>query len=142
MPTQRSILSALAAIMLTWPTAGLAGDAEVNSAQQTITSQLEAFKAEDGESAYGYAAPNVKRIFPSVERFMDMVRSGYPQVNAPKSYEMGRSLELSDREIVQEVLIVGPDNRSWKAIYTLQLQPNGNWQITGVSLKGDEGLAV
>ena len=43
-----------------------------------------AFQAGDGELAYSYAAPNVKRIFPTVETFMGMVESGYQPVRKPQ----------------------------------------------------------
>ena len=58
----------------------LAGDAEVQAAQTTIDSQLKAFSADDGNTAYSYAAPNVKQIFPTLDAFMSMVTNGYAPV--------------------------------------------------------------
>ena len=57
-----------------------AGEAEIKSAQDTIDAQLKAFLADDPERPYSFAAPNVKRIFPTVDIFMGMVESGYQPV--------------------------------------------------------------
>ena len=59
---------------------GLAGpaaavsDADRAAIQSTIDRQLQAFLADDGATAYSFAAPNITAIFPSVESFMAMVR--------------------------------------------------------------------
>ena len=54
----------------------ISGEAEVKSAQSTIERQLNAFSVDDNALAYSFAAPNIKRMFPNVERFMGMVRNG------------------------------------------------------------------
>ena len=69
----RRIVLALALIPVLFTASALAGDAEVKAAQTTIDSQLKAFSADDGNTAYSYAAPNVKRIFPTLDTFMSMV---------------------------------------------------------------------
>ena len=66
-------------------TPALSGDAEVSSAQSTIDRQLKAFQANDGATAYSYAAPNIKRMFPTVEAFMSLVTRGYAPVRTPIS---------------------------------------------------------
>ena len=41
-----------------------------------ISSQIEAFQRDDGATAYGYASSTIQGLFPSVDQFMAMVRSG------------------------------------------------------------------
>ena len=102
-------------------------------AHEVIANQIEAFRSEDGERAYSYAAPGVKRYFPSAGAFMAMVRSGYKPVYAPQSYSFGRYGERDDT-LLQEVLITGPEGREWAALYTLQRQEDGSVLITSVRL--------
>ncbi|MDN2568160.1 DUF4864 domain-containing protein [Aquibium sp. A9E412] len=136
----KSLLVSLLAIF--WLSAAQAGEAEVRSAQKTIAGQIEAFRAGDHGAAYGYAAPNIKRLFPTVERFMSMVVSGYQPVYRPQSYAFGKVEELSGTSIVQQVLLVGPDGRNYEAVYTLELQPDGTHRITGVSLRASNALST
>jgi hypothetical protein len=119
-----------------------AGDAEIKSAQDTIDRQLQAFLADDGALAYSFAAPNVKRIFPTVESFMSMVTSGYVPVYRPQNYSFGKSMQTGPTSIVQQVLIVGPDGKDYEAVYTLELQEDGTFRITGCSLRASNSLST
>ena len=92
--------------------------------------------------AYSYAAPNVKQIFPTVDIFMGMVESGYQPVRKPRNYAFGKVQEMSASSIVQQVLIVGPDGKDYEAVYTLELQPDGVYRITGVSLRASNSLST
>lgn len=131
----------LAAALLAAPVA-LAGEAETRAAQGTIEAQLEAFRSGDGELAYSFAAPNIKRIFPTVGVFMGMVESGYQPVRNPRSYSFGKVQQMGADAIVQQVLITGPDGKEYEALYTLERQPDGAWRITGVSLKASSALST
>ena len=138
----RLIRAFLLAMPLILSTVALAGDAEVKAAQGTIEAQLKAFQADDGELAYSYAAPNIKRIFPSVEVFMGMVESGYQPVRNPRNFSFGKVQEMSATSIVQQVMILGSDGKDYEAVYTLELQPDGTYRITGVSLKASNSLST
>jgi hypothetical protein len=120
----------------------LAGEAEIKAAQGSIDGQLKAFQAGDGAAAYSFAAPNVKRIFPTVDVFMGMVASGYQPVHKPRSYSFGKAEEMSPTSIAQQVLLVGPDGKDYEALYTLELQPDGKYLITGVSLRASNSLST
>jgi len=131
----RRFVAIVVAGMLFGSSAAFAGEVEIRAAQSSIEAQINAFLAGDDETAYSYAAPGIKRIFPTLERFMTMVKGAYQPVWKPRSFSFGRSKELSPTSIVQEVLVVGPDGRNYEAIYTLELQPDGTFRITGVSLR-------
>jgi hypothetical protein len=119
-----------------------AGDAEIKAAQTVIDGQLKAFIANDGAAAYSFAAPNVKRIFPTVDTFMSMVTNGYPPVRKPQTYSFGKVQQTGPTSIVQQVLIVGPDGKDYEAVYTLEQQPDGSFQITGCSLRASNSLST
>jgi hypothetical protein len=138
----RTILAFLLSVALLLPATAVAGDAEVEAAQGTIAAQLEAFRAGDGALAYSYAAPGIKRIFPTVDIFMGMVESGYQPVRNPGGYSFGKTEMMGPGSIAQQVLITGPDGREYEALYTLELQPDGVWRVTGVSLKASNALST
>lgn len=110
--------------------------------QGAIEDQLQSFQSGDDARAYSHAAPNIRRMFPTLERFMAMVEGGYPQVRQPRSWTMGPATPLSKSLVAQEVIIVGPTGKIWKALYTLQQQADGSWQISGVSLQGLKSFGV
>jgi len=132
----------LMALALGWvlalPLPALAGDqplapADATAIREVIQSQIEAFRHDDGAAAFGYASPMIQEKFGDPGNFMDMVRTGYPQVYRPKTVEFE---ELSVEEVgpVQNVLVVGPDGIPVMAIYLMQRQPDGSWRINGVYL--------
>ena len=140
--TMRRIMLALALLPALFAAPALAGDAAVKAAQTTIESQLKAFSSGDNDTAYSYAAPNVKQIFPTVDIFMSMVTSGYAPVQKPQRYSFGKSEEMGPNKIAQQVFIVGPDGKDYEALYTLELQPDGMYRITGVSLRASKTLST
>jgi hypothetical protein len=136
----RLAAAAIAATLAAIP--AYAGEAEIRAAQSSIEGQLRAFLAGENETAYSYAAPNVKRLFPTLEQFMAMVKSGYRPVWQPKNFAFGDAMEMSPTEIIQKVLVVGPDGKNYEAVYTLELQEDGTFRITGVSLRGAQTLGA
>lgn len=138
----RTRLISAALFVLALTAAGNAGDAEVKAAQSVIDSQLKAFQADDGALAYSYAAPGIKRVFPTVDPFMGMVTNGYTPVRRPQSYVFGKSEEMGAGRIAQQVFVVGPDGKEYEALYTLERQPDGRFLITGCSLRASNALST
>ncbi|MEL6435947.1 MAG: DUF4864 domain-containing protein [Pseudomonadota bacterium] len=132
-----------AAIALSLAVLALAPSARADEAQarNIITQQLESFLSGDFENAYSYASPNIKRIFPTLDRFMSMVQSGYLPVLRPGNYAFGRTEQAADGRILQEVTIRAPDGSDWTALYFMELQDDGSWKVDGVNLRrGAAGL--
>ena len=138
----RRALFALALIPIFLASFALAGDAEIKAAQSAIEGQLKAFIANDGATAYSFAAPNVKQIFPTVDTFMNMVTNGYAPVRKPQSYSFGKVEQTGPGSIIQQVLIVGPDGKDYEAVYTLQQQEDGSFKITGCSLRASTSVST
>lgn len=134
----RNLTSLAAGVMLalfTYVPASVSGEAEIKAAQTVIDSQIKAFLSDNNTAAYSHAAPSIKQIFPTVDQFMDMVRRGYKPVWKPQSYTFGKSAEIDDRQIMQQVFTTGPDGIRYEAIYTLRLQDDGGYKITGVRIR-------
>jgi hypothetical protein len=132
----RSILVAL--VLIVTPAAAQTPAADVGTADRgairgVIESQIAAFRRDDGPGAFAFASPNIKRIFGSPENFMAMVRQGYPQVYRPSSVAFG-DLVRAEGTLLQLVDIVGPDGLPVVAVYEMERQPDGSWQINGCQL--------
>ncbi|WP_282605837.1 DUF4864 domain-containing protein [Pelagibius sp. Alg239-R121] len=99
--------------------------------KSVIESQLAAFKADDGQTAFSFASPTIKQLFGTPERFMSMVRSGYPAVYRPRAVEF-RKLHRDGTVLVQEIRFIGPDGKPVIALYSVVQAPGGQWLIDGV----------
>jgi hypothetical protein len=113
--------------------AGAQSEADRAAVHSVIERQLDAFLADDAATAYSFASPGIKTLFPTKEIFMEMVRRGYAPVYRWRSHEFG-ALEASSAGLVQSVDIVDAAGEFWTAVYTLQRQADGSWKITGCYL--------
>lgn len=107
------------------------------TAESVIGGQISAFRAGDHEEAYSYAAPSIRQIFGSTDRFIGMVKKGYGAIYGARNWSFGRGEARGDA-LVQEVLLVGPQGKDWVALYTLRKQADGSWRIAGVQMKPAE----
>ena len=113
---------------------------DVATAQGVIRSQVEAFGRDDAVAAYSYAAPAIQNMFPRADIFLGMVQRSYAPVYRHKSFEFGEARAM-DGKIAQQVHIVDADGVPWEALYTLELEPDGNIRISGcVLLKTGQGV--
>ena len=117
-------------------------ETEKTEFQRIITAQISAFRADDGPAAYSFAAPVVRKIFPTPEIFMSMVKRGYPQVYRPQSFNFTEALIDPMGRPAQKMLVVGPDGKTYEALYSMEKQPDGTWRISGCTLLEIPGLDV
>ncbi|MCF3936655.1 DUF4864 domain-containing protein [Acuticoccus sp. M5D2P5] len=116
-----------------------AAHADPLAVRQTIEAQLNAFRAGDFDGAYALAAPKLKQMFPTSERFIRMVRRGYAPVMDATSPVFLRSKAIDERSFAQEVGFTDASGQAWTALYTLARQPSGEWRITGCYLRKADG---
>lgn len=109
--------------------------------QGIIRAQLEAFKRDDGEEAFSFASPTIRKIFQSTDNFMAMVKNSYHSVYRSKVVNFGKILDIGG-EPVQRVFIVGEDGKSMVAAYVMQKQPSGEWKVNGVYMFQDGSEAT
>jgi hypothetical protein len=106
---------------------------DVAAAQSVIRAQEQAFGRDDAASAYSYAAPAIKEIFPAPDIFMSMVERTYAPVYRHKSFEFGDS-RTEGSWVAQRVHIIDANGEAWVALYTLEQQGDGSYKITGCTL--------
>ncbi len=105
--------------------------------REVIRSQVDAFRRDDGESAFALASPAIRRMFGTAEIFMDMVRQGYQPVYRPRRFEFEDIVELGGQP-AQRVGVVGPDGRPVIAVYPMRRLPDGTWRIDGCFLQAPQ----
>jgi len=114
--------------------AGDVSDADRQAMQHIISDQIDAFRADDGAKAYGFASPTLQMIFPSSDIFMQMVRKAYQPVYRPQRFKFGSSGPDSAGRPAQHVLILGPDGKNYDALYSFERQADGTWKISGCTI--------
>jgi hypothetical protein len=129
----------LTAFLLSLASPARAAD-DVAAAQTVIRSQVEALGRDDAATAYSFAAPAIRDMFPQADIFMDMVRRSYAPVYRHKSFEFGEA-RVSGGQIAQRVRIIDAEGVPWEALYTLEQQPDGSVKIIGcVLLKAGQAV--
>ena len=114
--------------------------AQQNEIEGTINRQLEAFKADDFETAFTFATPTLQRLFQTPKNFERMVTQGYPMVWRPAEVTY---LELSEigNSYVQKVQIV--DAKGYTHILAYQMvEVGGGWRIAGVQILDADGVTA
>lgn len=131
----RFLVSALLLVFLLAPAGAQSVSPQDQSAfQAVIAAQLEAFKNDDGKTAFSYAAPFIQGIFQSPETFMAMVKKGYGPIYKNSKYSFGPLVMDPAGRPVQHVILTAPDGKRHEAIYVLQKQQDGSWKIAGVQM--------
>ncbi len=135
-------LFALLVLIAGLATTALAQQPDVSAADRAairdvIQSQVEAFRRDDGDAAFGYASPAIQGMFGEANVFMDMVRQGYRPVYRPQVFDFREIVDLHG-EIAQKVHVVGPDGRPVTALYPMTRLPDGSWRINGCYLQAPD----
>jgi hypothetical protein len=107
--------------------------ADMRSAREVVQAQLDAFAADDGPRAFSFATQGLRAMFGNADRFMAMVRAGYPVVYRPASVAF-LVPEWLDRELIQGVHFTDEQGGLWLALYRLQRQRDNSWRINGCEL--------
>ncbi|MGR3407695.1 DUF4864 domain-containing protein [Roseovarius indicus] len=128
----------IAAVLMTL---ALALPAKANEdIEKVISSQIDAFLADDFETAFTYASPMIKDIFGTPEKFGQMVRQGYPMVWRPSEVNF-LSIDRRGKELWQNVMVRDAEG----ALYILEYQMipgEMGWLINAVRVrKATEGTA-
>lgn len=106
--------------------------AQSRDIEATIDSQLRAFSADDFETAFTFASPNLQRLFQTPGNFQRMVVQGYPMVWRFRTVDF---LELTERSgaLWQRVRIVDAQGVTHILDYRMLETPAG-WRINGVQI--------
>jgi len=102
--------------------------------RRVIEAQIEALRRDDASEAFSYAAPAVRELFGTPERFFEMVKNMYAPLYRPRSVTF-LELERIAGEHTQKVVVVGSDGAPRLALYLMARQPDGSWKILGCVLR-------
>ena len=122
-----------------WSTAARAETPAITAADRTaiqavIQRQIDAFRRDDAPAAFALASPSIRAMFHDPERFIAMVRASYKPVYRPKHVAF-LELEVDSAEVVQNVLLIGPDGVQVIAHYPMVKLADGSWATDGCSLE-------
>jgi hypothetical protein len=112
--------------------------ADARAVRGVVAAQLDAFASDDAQRAFSYAAPAIRSMFGTPERFLAMVRAGYPVVYRAASVTYLVPLR-SGTEIVQGVHLTDLEGALWLATYRLERQSDGAWRIKGCDVQPASG---
>ena len=130
---RRSVLiSVLSSCLLTVAHAQLT-EPSAQAVRETVQAQLAAFAADDADLAFSYAAPVIRDMFQTPEKFMAMVQQTYPVVYRPAKV-LFLAAKGPDSAVVQPVRMWDQGSNSWLATYRLERQTDGRWLINGCVL--------
>ena len=130
-----ALLGAL--LVLALPAQAQVSEPDRSAIRDVIERQIEAFRRDDGQAAFGYASPSIQGMFGSPDTFMDMVRQGYRPVYRPRTVEFREIVTLQGM-VTQKVHVIGPDGRPVTAFYPMSRQADGSWRIEGCYLQAPE----
>lgn len=104
-----------------------------------IDAQLAAFRANDFEKAYGFAASAIKDLF-AADAFEKMVRTAYPVIAHSSTADYGMTFDTGEEAVVN-VRISNAEKKSVEYQYLLKKE-DGQWRIGGVAEVRAQGLSV
>jgi hypothetical protein len=140
----RILFRLLAALTLSSALAAQAASvskADTQKVREVIRSQLAAFAADDAKRAFSFAAPGIRQMFGTPERFLAMVREGYPVVYRPASVGFLQPA-ANGRVVIQAVEMADVDGLLWVAVYQLERQRGGAFRITGCEVSRSDGRVI
>lgn len=132
----RAVASACVALIVASATVHAAEKlttADRQAIEQTIRMQIDAFGRDDADRAFGFATPDIQRLFGSSSSFLAMVRDHYAPVYHPAGVRFLRA-ELVDGDWNQPVQITDAGGRVWRALFTMRRQADKTWKVGGCQL--------
>ena len=115
-------------------------EADAKAAAQSIMQQLEAFRHDDYDTAYGFASAEIQLLFDRVA-FKRMVRTGYPEIARSSFAFVARAEVAEDGHVHVRMAIKGSNGNSVEALYDMVRETTG-WRINGVVTRPNPGPAV
>ena len=110
--------------------------------QAAITGQVDAFHAEDGAAALGFAGAGFKQRFADPSEFLQAIRAwGYGAIVEARSHSFGAYQVIDADHVMQLVIFTGPDQAIYQAVYQLVREPEG-WRIGGVQMMKTGGMGA
>ncbi len=114
--------------------------AQGSEIEGVISSQIEAFQADNFTQAFKFASPSIQGIFRTPENFGRMVTQGFPMVWRPAEVTYLELQEINGA-LHQKVQIVDTEGRVHLLDYRM-LDTDMGWKINGVQLLESTALSA
>jgi hypothetical protein len=98
-----------------------------------LKSQIQAFRRDDGRTAFSYASPDVQDQYGTPAAFLRRFSIAYKAVYRPQSVTF-LNLAYSRGRLVQRVLLLGPDGNAVIALFPMVQVDDGSWRMDGCVL--------
>ena len=108
------------------------------SVRSVIQAQLAAFAADDAKRAFSYATPQLREMFGSADKFIEVVREAYPVVYRHETVAFLKP-ELADGMLLQGVHLTDGQGVLWLALYRMERQRDRSWRISACQLVPAQG---
>jgi hypothetical protein len=131
----RLAAAALLALLVTAHPGAAQDGADARAAESVVLRQLQAFRDDDYDTAYTFAAAVIRQAFDRAA-FERMVRTGYPEIARSAHAAVSRHETTVDDRRYVSVRILGANGVPIEATYELVREPAG-WRISGVVTRPD-----
>jgi len=126
----------LAMMLLARAASGAAqADPDAEAAGRIVMQQLDAFRRDDFDTAFGFASAEIHELFDR-PRFEAMVRTGYPEIARSVSAVIDGSEHGPGGRLYLLVRVRGANGQTVQAVYEMLLE-DGQWRINGVVARPD-----
>jgi Domain of unknown function (DUF4864) len=110
-------------------------DPDAEAAGRIVMQQLDAFRRDDFDTAFGFASAEIHELFDR-PRFEAMVRTGYPEIARSLSAVIAGSERGPGGRLYLLVRVRGANGQGLQAVYEMVLE-DGQWRINGVVARPD-----
>ena len=110
-------------------------DPDAEAAGRIVMQQLDAFRRDDFDTAFGFASAEIHELFDR-PRFEAMVRGGYPEIARSVSAVIDGSERGPGGRLYLLVRVRGANGQRLQAVYEMVLE-DGHWRINGVVARPD-----
>ena len=126
----RGLLAAALLVRAASASAQAPPDADAEAAGRIVMQQLEAFRRDDYDAAFGFASAEIHATFDR-NRFETMVRGGYPEIARSVFAVIDGSHRGPDGRLYVLMRVRGANGQGVEAVYEMVLE-HGQWRINGV----------
>jgi Domain of unknown function (DUF4864) len=137
MPPARPPLLVAVALLIHVVSAPAQVDPDVEAAGRVVLEQLDAFRRDDFDRAFGFASSQIRQLFDRL-RFEAMVRNGYPEIARSVSALIAGGERRDGGLVYLLVRVRGANGQRVEAVYEMVLE-HGAWRINGVATRPDLG---
>lgn len=135
LPVGRRLLLAVVALVVASGARAQGPDPDLEAATRVVMQQLDAFRRDDFDAAFGLASAEIHQLFDRT-RFEAMVRGGYPEIAHSSSAFVTGSERGPGGRLYLLLHVSGVNGEAVEAVYEM-VREAGAWRVNGVVARPD-----